>query len=203
MNAAGPVSTAIVVGNPKAKSRTYHAAQIVLERLTERPPDLAIDLTELGPALLDWSDARVAEAMAAVQATDLVLFASPTYKATYTGLLKGFCDRVPTGGLSGSNKGSRHDMRGIDHSHVHGTIPAAQGMGIRDALRVAALHALEYRHDILGAPPVVAHAGPAREILSAAADVVHALKHRPRNRAAHSEEIVSRGKRSTEDPLRS
>jgi FMN reductase len=99
VNAAGPVSTAIVVGNPKAKSRTYHAAQIVLERLTERPPDLAIDLTELGPALLDWSDARVAEAMAAVQATDLVLFASPTYKATYTGLLKLFLDRFGAGAL--------------------------------------------------------------------------------------------------------
>ena len=36
-----------------------------------------------------------------VGAADLVVFASPTYKGTYTGLLKLFLDRFATDGLSG------------------------------------------------------------------------------------------------------
>jgi FMN reductase len=95
------MSTAIVVGNPKAKSRTFQAAQIVVERLTGASPDLSLDLVEFGPALLDWSDARVEEAINAVRAVDLVVVASPTYKASYTGLLKLFLDRFGSGALAG------------------------------------------------------------------------------------------------------
>jgi FMN reductase len=96
------VSVAVVVGNPKPRSRTYQAAHIVAERLAGRPADLSIDLTELGPALLDWSDQGVADLVAAVQAADLVVVASPTYKATYTGLLKLFLDRFGAGSLTGT-----------------------------------------------------------------------------------------------------
>jgi FMN reductase len=96
-----PVTTAIVVGNPKPRSRTYQAAELVLERLTGRPPDLRIDLVDLGAGLLDWNDAAVARAVADVRAADLVVVASPTYKATYTGLLKLFLDRFGAGSLTG------------------------------------------------------------------------------------------------------
>lgn len=95
------MSVTVLVGNPKPRSRTYQAAHIVAERLTGRQPDLTIDLTGLGPALLDWSDATVAGLVTAVQASGLVVVASPTYKATYTGLLKLFLDRIPGGGLAG------------------------------------------------------------------------------------------------------
>jgi FMN reductase len=95
------VSLAVVVGNPKPRSRTYQAARLVAERLTGKAPDLSIDLTELGAALLDWSDAGVAELVSAVQASELAIVASPTYKATYTGLLKLFLDRFPGGALAG------------------------------------------------------------------------------------------------------
>jgi FMN reductase len=91
----------IVVGNPKPRSRTYQAAQLVAEKVTGRPPDLAVDLADLGAALLDWSDPVVAETVAAVQASELVVVASPTYKATYTGLLKLFLDRFGAGSLAG------------------------------------------------------------------------------------------------------
>jgi len=96
------VSVAVVVGNPKPRSRMYEAAHIVAERLAGRPADLSIDLAELGPALLDWSDPGVAELVAAVQASDLVVVASPTYKATYTGLLKLFLDRFGAGSMTGT-----------------------------------------------------------------------------------------------------
>jgi FMN reductase len=95
------VSIAVVVGNPKARSRTYQAAHLVAERLVGRTADLSIDLTDLGPALLDWSDQGVTDLVTAVQASDLVVFASPTYKASYTGLLKLFLDRFGTGSLAG------------------------------------------------------------------------------------------------------
>jgi FMN reductase len=45
---------------------------------TGGPPDLSIDLVDLGAGLLDWSDSTVAETVATVQAGDLVVFASPT-----------------------------------------------------------------------------------------------------------------------------
>ena len=96
------MSVAVVVGNPKPASRTFRAAHLVAARLAGRPADLSIDLTELGPALLDWSDQGVAELVAAVQAADLVVVASPTYKATYTGLLKLFLDRFGAGSMTGT-----------------------------------------------------------------------------------------------------
>lgn len=96
------MSVAVVVGNPKPRSRTFQAAHIVAERLTGRPADLSIDLAELGPALLDWSDPGIAKLVAAVQASGLVVVASPTYKATYTGLLKLFLDRFGAGSLTGT-----------------------------------------------------------------------------------------------------
>jgi FMN reductase len=95
------MSVVVVVGNPKPRSRTYQAAHLVAEKLAGRPADLSVDLTDLGAALLDWSDPGVADLVAAVQASDLAVVASPTYKATYTGLLKLFLDRIPGGALAG------------------------------------------------------------------------------------------------------
>jgi FMN reductase len=95
------VSIAVVVGNPKPQSRTLAAATYLARELAGEP-DLVVDLADLGPAILDWSDAGVSELVAQVGAADLVVVASPTYKGTYTGLLKLFLDRFAGGsGLSG------------------------------------------------------------------------------------------------------
>ena len=94
--------TAVVVGNPKADSRTLASARILVAGLTGRKPDLVVDLATVGPALLDWSDPGVAALVAEVGAADLVVVGSPTYKGTYTGLLKLFLDRFAGGtGLPG------------------------------------------------------------------------------------------------------
>jgi FMN reductase len=94
--------TAVVVGNPKAGSRTLAAARTVATALTDQAPDLVVDLADVGPALLDWSDPGVSELVDRVGAADLVVVASPTYKGAYTGLLKLFLDRFAAGtGLSG------------------------------------------------------------------------------------------------------
>jgi FMN reductase len=94
--------TAVVVGNPKPGSRTLSAATHVARELTGAEPDLVVDLATLGPAILDWSDQGVSDLVRQVGAADLVVVASPTYKAAYTGLLKLFLDRFAGGtGLSG------------------------------------------------------------------------------------------------------
>ncbi|MCF6377919.1 NAD(P)H-dependent oxidoreductase [Nocardioides KLBMP 9356] len=95
-------TTAVVVGNPKPGSRTLAAATYVATQLSGGEPDLVVDLATLGPAILDWADPTVADLVKQVGAADLVVVASPTYKAAYTGLLKLFLDRFAGGtGLSG------------------------------------------------------------------------------------------------------
>ena len=93
--------TGVVVGNPKPASRTYQAALHLAEQLAGRAPDLTVDLAEFGAGLLDWSDAATAEAVADVINLDLLVVASPTYKASYTGLLKLFLDRFQADALAG------------------------------------------------------------------------------------------------------
>jgi FMN reductase len=92
---------AVVVGNPKPASRTLEAALLVAQAFDEGPPDTVVDVVDLGSGLLGWGDPDVASAVAAVQSADLAIVASPTYKATYTGLLKLFLDQIPADGLVG------------------------------------------------------------------------------------------------------
>ncbi len=91
-----------VVGNPKLGSRTRQAAEMVAERLTGTRPAVTIELAELGPSLLGWGDPAVEAAKGAVGAAELVVFASPTFKATYSGLLKLFLDQFAAGELEGT-----------------------------------------------------------------------------------------------------
>jgi FMN reductase len=94
-------SVAVVVGNPKPGSRTLAAATRLAESLAGTP-DLVVDLGTLGAELLDWSSTGVADLVQQVGDADLVVVASPTYKGTFTGLLKLFLDRFAGGtGLRG------------------------------------------------------------------------------------------------------
>ena len=96
------MTVTVVVGNPKPASRTLQAGCAVAEALTGAAPDQVIDLVELGPGLLGWGDEGVAAAKKLVQESSVVVFASPTFKATYTGLLKLFLDQFEGGtGLAG------------------------------------------------------------------------------------------------------
>lgn len=82
----------IVVGNPKPRSRTWDAAHRLAKGLGA-PASASIDVVDLGPGLLGWGDPAVTAAVEQVAASDVVVIASPTYKATYTGLLKLFLDQ--------------------------------------------------------------------------------------------------------------
>ncbi|WP_052710936.1 NAD(P)H-dependent oxidoreductase [Pseudofrankia sp. DC12] len=106
-----------VVGNPKPQSRTRRVAEAVAERVTRGlaatgnggagngiPGSTAaevIEVSQLGAGLLGWGDPAVKAATTAMAAADVLIVATPTYKATYTGLLKLLLDQIGAGELGG------------------------------------------------------------------------------------------------------
>jgi FMN reductase len=96
-------TVSVVVGNPKAQSRTLKVAVTLVEHLLEPGSyELSvIDLADHVEHIFAWPSDEMAALNAQVAHSDLVVFASPTYKATYTGLLKAFLDRYPANGLEG------------------------------------------------------------------------------------------------------
>ncbi|MFI6909199.1 NADPH-dependent FMN reductase [Nonomuraea sp. NPDC050394] len=115
------MSIVTVVGNPRAGSRTYGAAVAATAAIADRLGGPAgfgdgasgfggvgghraevVDLSALAPVILDpGPHAALEVALELVVSASVVVFASPTYKATYTGLLKAFVDRFPPDALAG------------------------------------------------------------------------------------------------------
>lgn len=94
----------VLVGNPKPLSRTREVAEAVAARVVAATAGRlaeTIDLCDHSSAMFRWPDDAVAALNDRVAASDLVVVASPTYKAAYTGLLKAFLDRYPNNGLAG------------------------------------------------------------------------------------------------------
>jgi FMN reductase len=107
-------STVELIGNPRAGSRTRSLADAVVTELAGR---LGRAGTHLGrPTVLELAEVvgvtfgpRPARAVAAlddpfapVRAARLLVVATPTYKGTYTGLLKIFLDQFGPGDLAGA-----------------------------------------------------------------------------------------------------
>ncbi|MFI6395553.1 NADPH-dependent FMN reductase [Nonomuraea sp. NPDC050547] len=118
------MSIVTVVGNPRAGSRTYGAAVAAAAAIADRLGGSGgfggfgggasefgggdghqaevVDLSALAPVILDpGPHAALEVALELVASASVVVFASPTYKATYTGLLKAFVDRFPPDALAG------------------------------------------------------------------------------------------------------
>lgn len=91
------MTVAIVAGNPKPGSRTLDAATRLAMALSGSEPDHVIDIIEHGSTLLGWGDPSVTAAVERVRSSQLVVVASPTFKAAYSGVLKLFLDQFATG----------------------------------------------------------------------------------------------------------
>jgi FMN reductase len=105
---AAPFRITTIVGNPRVGSRTRLAADAVagsLERLARevgREVELqVVELAELMGELFAFPSEPSDTAVALARASDLLVVASPTYKATYTGLLKAYFDRFGSNALAG------------------------------------------------------------------------------------------------------
>ena len=103
-------SIAVVTGNPKPQSRTHSVALAVADAVAAGLGDpgagssadrLVVDLAEHAPRLFDWQDQELSALTSGVAGADVAVFASPTYKASYTGMLKAFLDRYASNGLAG------------------------------------------------------------------------------------------------------
>ena len=97
-----------LVGNPKIGSRTLHVAEEVTKQIggwldtqDVKVSATTVDIAELGAGLFDWESKPVNDVLARIATSRLLVVASPTYKATYTGLLKMLLDRIPMEGLAG------------------------------------------------------------------------------------------------------
>jgi FMN reductase len=102
-----------LVGNPRPGSRTAGLAGAVLDAVAgldvvAGPPDLrsVLDLADLGTTLGQPLGAdsrqRWAGPLETVVTARLLVVATPTYKGSYTGLLKAFLDHVGAGELRGA-----------------------------------------------------------------------------------------------------
>jgi FMN reductase len=96
----GMTVVGVLVGNPKPASRTLQAALAIRDVLGGEDGPV-IDLGEFANELFDYKSVRVERAVEDVKQVDVLVVASPTYKATYTGLLKAFLDRFGAGSLRG------------------------------------------------------------------------------------------------------
>ena len=96
------MSNVVLVGSPKANSTTLRAAQSVAHELFLGDTYEVIDIVTLGGGLLSPVDDVVESALERVFGSTTLIVASPTYKGTYTGLLKLFLDRLPGGSLGGT-----------------------------------------------------------------------------------------------------
>ena len=98
------MTIAALVGNPRAASRTRAVAEELVRQLAARlglEAEATIDLADHGAALFTVPEPTIDALTDRVAATEILVVASPTYKASYTGLLKAFLDRYPTRGLAG------------------------------------------------------------------------------------------------------
>jgi FMN reductase len=95
---------AVVVGNPSPKSRTRQVAEDLAARIadiTGSEVDETIELAEVAGEVFEWKSDRLDTLTDRLATADYAVIATPTYKASYTGLLKAFLDRYDAGGLHG------------------------------------------------------------------------------------------------------
>jgi FMN reductase len=94
----------IVIGNPSRNSRTRRVAESLVARLFGSANGHNVEVVELADyanELFLWESESVRALTSRVAESDVVVLATPTYKASYTGLLKAFLDRYQERGLQG------------------------------------------------------------------------------------------------------
>lgn len=94
----------VIVGNPKPQSRTRQIAEELAQRIAastgaEQHP--TVDLIDHADQLFAWPSTALDPLLEQLRESTYAVIATPTYKASYTGLLKAFLDRYPARALDG------------------------------------------------------------------------------------------------------
>lgn len=110
----------VLVGNPKAGSRTRQLAEHTARALVPDAEPTSIDIATLATGLLvPWQlSAEAATAVEQVKAADLVVLGTPTYKASFPGVLKLFLDAFAAGSLAGTVVQPVITVGGPVHRHL-------------------------------------------------------------------------------------
>lgn len=98
------MSVVVVIGNPNPGGRTTTIGNAVGAAVADaRGGDevTTIELATIASHLFEWGNEDVKALTEQVASADVVITACPTYKATYTGLLKAFLDQYGNDGLAG------------------------------------------------------------------------------------------------------
>ena len=95
----------IISANPSPAGRTSRLACDVGNALAScldwPTPNEVIELSSYASDLFEWGNEAVSGLKAQLADARLLIIATPTYKASYTGLLKAFLDHYGTGDLAG------------------------------------------------------------------------------------------------------
>ena len=134
------MSVLLIAGSPSDRSRTAALLEAAGQRLEAR--GVLVDrlrVRDLSPQALllaDFGHPSISQATGQVAAADVVIVATPVYKAAYSGVLKVFLDLLPQDGLKGkvvlplATGGSPHHMLALDYS----LRPVLQSLGAKHIL---------------------------------------------------------------------
>lgn len=117
---AGSPRVVVLIGNPKAGSRTRQLAEQAAAALVPTAAATTVDIATLAAGLLvPWQLSEQARAAVdQVLAADLVVLGTPTYKASYPGVLKLFLDTFAAGSLAGTVVQPVITVGGPVHRHL-------------------------------------------------------------------------------------
>ena len=129
-----------ISGSPSARSRSAWLLQLAQTRLEARlrqATTIAVrDLPAQALLAGDTQQPAIDTALRALQRADVVLVATPIYKAAYSGLLKSFLDLLPSDALRGKSVlplatgGSAAHMLALEYALK----PVLSALGARDIL---------------------------------------------------------------------
>lgn len=115
-------SIVVVSGNPRPASKTTAVATALAEALAADIPAQVsvIELADLGPAVLEHGNEDAAAQRERAASADLLVVATPSYKGSYTGLLKAFFDGYGPTSLRGVPAVAVTVAASPAHAHVTG-----------------------------------------------------------------------------------
>ena len=134
------MSVLLIAGSPSERSRTAALLEAAGQRLEAR--GVLVDrlrVRDLSPQALllaDFGHPSISQATGQVAEADVIIVATPVYKAAYSGVLKVFLDLLPQDGFKGkvvlplATGGSPHHMLALDYS----LRPVLQSLGAKHIL---------------------------------------------------------------------